>query len=175
MLFLNYLLTILDIYTSLETFEAIAYALPIQVIHAAIGLDRVYVQVVYTRSGSVNNSPKRLDIGACWYKEESTEGFHPCFSLSLVELVGSAKEKRIFFSCCSPYADICRRIDAYKLYIILLTRRSKICFILHSNGRYTCECIGVILGCFANLYKTRHTCCYTRSFGKGQCIATDRF
>ena len=95
MLFLNYLLTILDIYTSLETFEAIAYALPIQVIHAAIGLDGVYVQVVYTRSGSVNNSPKRLGIGACRDKDESTEGFHLCFSLSLVELDASAKEKRI--------------------------------------------------------------------------------
>ena len=95
MLFLNYFLTILDIYTSLETFEAIAYALPIQVIHAAIGLDRVYVQVVYTRSGSVNNSPKRLGIGACRYKEESTESLHRSTSLSLVELVASAKEKRI--------------------------------------------------------------------------------
>ena len=97
MLFLNYLLTILDIYTSLETFEAIAYALPIQVIHAAIGLDGVYVQVVYTRSGSVNNSPKCLGIGACRYKEESTESLHRRTSLSLVELVGRAKEKRISF------------------------------------------------------------------------------
>ena len=113
MLFLNYLLTILDIYTSLETFEAIAYALPIQVIHAAIGLDGVYIQVVYTRSGSVNNSPKRLDIGACWYKEESTEGFHPCFSLSFVELVGIAKEKRIsIFLKLRCY--IHRGINAYK-------------------------------------------------------------
>ena len=78
MLFLNYFLTILDIYASFKALKAIAYTLPIQVIHAAIGLDGVYIQVVYTRSGSVNNSPKRLGIGACRYKEESTEGFHPC-------------------------------------------------------------------------------------------------
>ena len=127
MLFLNYLLTILDIYTSLETFEAIAYALPIQVIHAAIGLDRVYVQVVYTRSGSVNNSPKRLGIGACRDKEESTESLHRSTSLSLVELVAIAKEKRIsIFLKLRCY--IHRGINAYKCKTFIHIIFIGICF-----------------------------------------------